>query len=284
MKKNEEKTTPKHTSVIEKKIKNLAIFFCFFVFLGAFSIKNDSFCDFSEDFKNLNELTDTNRAFNSGEKLKYRISYGEKNKKGGVLFAAYAKLSVSSNTMHKRPAYQLTAHGKTTRIFSLFMKVKHSYKSIIDAKKLNTLEYEMEIQEGKFFDKESVMFESDTLLRKLKNNDILGAAYRLRTIPNDSLQKNDTVFFSYYYKNNVYESYVRIIERETIDTKFGKVKTIKCMPLLEKGRLFKDENGAIIWITDDNMHLPIKIELPVLVGSIYATLHSYQNTSIDLKN
>ena len=68
-----------------------------------------------------------------------------------------------------------------------------------------------------------------------------------------------------------------------IETKFGTIKTIKCAPLLEKGRMFRDKYGAYVWVTADNMHIPVKLEIPILVGSIYVTLTKHENTLFDLK-
>lgn len=265
-------------------IKKTLVFLSFLLFFGTFSSKNEGFNGILSDFCQKNCYLENGLKINSGEKLKYKISYGEKNRRRGVLFAAYANLSFTELIKNNELVYSISASGKTNRFFSLFMKVSHFYKSILNTESLNTLEYEMKVQEGKFLDEEKVCFKSDTLLKNIEINDILGTAYKLRAINNDSLKINDTIFFSYYYKNNIYDSYIINLGKETIKTKFGPVKTIKFEPKLEKGRRFKKETGAVVWVTDDNMHLPIKIELPVLVGSVYASLVSYENISIDLKN
>jgi len=115
------------------------------------------------------------------------------------------------------------------------------------------------------------------------SNDILGAFYKLRTIEHEELIKKDTVFFSYYYNNQIFNSHFINLGEETIKTKFGKIKTIKCAPLLEKGRLFKEKYGAFVWVTADEMHVPVKLEIPILVGSVYVTLIKYENTLFNLK-
>jgi len=86
------------------------------------------------------------------------------------------------------------------------------------------------------------------------------------------------LFFSYHYDDQYYQSYLQVLEEEVIKTKFGKINALKMAPLLEKGRVFKSETGALIWVSADSMHIPLKMELPILVGSIYVNLDSYQNT------
>jgi hypothetical protein len=264
--------------------KKSCIFLISVLFFAIFSTKSAVFDDFlpKKQIKLTNKTK--NPSFQGGEKLKYKISYGLQNSNSGLLFAAHAYLHAKDSiTNDSVPVYSLSAQGKTNRVFSWFMKVNHQYRTILDANHLHTIEHKMDIEEGKFFNKEHVFFNEDSSLWNLKTNDILGAGYRLRTIPPDQLALQDTVFFSYYYDGIVYSSYLLNLGEEIINTRFGKLKTIKCSPLLEKGRMFKQETGAYVWVTADEMHIPVKIELPILVGSVYVTLSSYENTLFDIR-
>lgn len=260
------------------------------------------FSIFNEKIKKKEE----NRAFIDGEGLKYKISYGGTNKNKGVLLAGYAHFNLKDSiTIDNVPIYRIKGYGGTTKIFSLFMKVRHSYTSIITKHTLNTIESKMEIIEGKYYNKNHTLFsnkegqecimtknqknnteDSENVIKtdtKICGNDILGAFYKLRAMDHDQLIKSDTIFFSYYYNDQVFNSHFINIGEEIIDTKFGKIKTIKCAPLLEKGRMFKKKYGAFVWVTADNMHIPVKLEIPILVGSVYVTLTKYENTIFDLK-
>ena len=70
---------------------------------------------------------------------------------------------------------------------------------------------------------------------------------------------------------------------ESIKTKFGWIATKKWAPKLETGRIFKDENGMNIWITDDENKIPIKIKTKVLVGAIEFDLIKYSGLKEPLK-
>ena len=266
-------------------IKKLWFFLISIMFLMFFSTKSAVLYNFLPKTQLEHDQQTNNQSFKGGERLKYKISYGPQNSSGGLLFAAYAHLHAKDSIINDSIAvYSLSAQGKTNKIFSLFMKVHHQYKTILDANNLHTIEHRMNIEEGKFFNEDHVFFNTDSSLWNLKTNDILGAGYKLRTISPEQLTLQDTIFFSYYYDKRIYSSYLLNLGEEMINTKFGKIKTIKCSPLLEKGRMFKKTTGAYIWVTADSMHIPLKIELPILVGSVYVTLTSYENTLYDIKN
>ena len=260
--------------------KKKYFFILFFAFFLIFGQKKTPFNDFYVISNQKMGPIFKKNTFRVGETLKYKISYGRKNKRLGALPAANAQLSITDTVYNNKTAYFLNASGKTTKLFSLFMKVEHYYSSIIDTMRLNTLQYSMEIKEGKYMKNTQIIFPTDSI-NPQQNNDLLGLGYRLRKTENLQSQIGDTLFFTYHYEDRYYESYMKILGEEIIKTKFGKIKTLKLSPLLEKGRVFKSEKGALVWVSSDNMLIPLKIELPVLVGSIYVTLDSYENTLSD---
>jgi hypothetical protein len=253
---------------------NYSFFAVFLLFFCCFFAKNAIFLNFLEEKVE-------NKAFQIGEKLKYKISYGKSHKKRGQLLAGYATLLVQEKDHDN---YQLEAFGKTTKFFSLFMKISHQYKSIVDRETLNALTFNMSAQEGKFYTNDSITFNRNDTLQIKSSNDILSTLYKLRATSKLDVENVDTLFFSYYYNNEVFESYVINLGEEIIRTKFGSISTIKWSPLLEKGRIFKDTHGAFIWTTSNSMHIPIKLEIPILVGSIYVTLVSSEETLYNLNN
>ena len=247
----------------------ILLFFAFFTLFGEknkiFSKKNGFFTE--------------KGAFLPGEVLKYKISYGRQGKKRGSLFAANATLSIEESMLNDSTSiYLLKASGKTRRLFNLIMNVEHSYYSSIERKSLNTIKSDMKIREGKYKLEHNAEFHINDSI-----NDILSVLYKLRSIPNTNIEKLDTLFFSYYYSGKIYKSHAIKNGTEELTTKLGKIQTVQWSPLLEKGRVFKQEWGAKIWVTNDQMHVPIKLEIPILVGSIYVNLVSCENTIFELK-
>jgi hypothetical protein len=65
--------------------------------------------------------------------------------------------------------------------------------------------------------------------------------------------------------------------RETIKTKYGKFRAIKFKPLLIKGTLFEAGEKMTVWVSDDPNHIPLRVESPIIVGSVKADMVEFQN-------
>lgn len=234
--------------------------------ISYFNVKN-------KEFDKKNEFFEENLPFFSGEELEYKISYGIKKKKSGILLAAFAKTIIKDTVFHDMKSFTITASGETTRIFSLFMRVKHQYRSVVDKNKFNTLFFSLKVQEGKFNKVRKINYNKNS---NTEYNDILSAIYKLRKIDNSTLNKGDTI--QYYYGKSKTQSTLTVIGRETIKTKFGMINTVKLSPTFPNNRRFKGGDGATIWISDDISNVPVKMEIPLKVGVIYVNLNKYENT------
>ncbi len=254
--------------------KKIILFFL--IVLNIFNSKCQKNTHFDEkiiEFDKKNELFAKKLPFSFGEKLKYKISYGVKRNKSGILLAAFAETNIKDTLFHNIPSFVITARGKTTRIFSLFMKVQHKYKSVVDHKKFKTLFFSFKVQEGKFNKVKKRNYNKNS---NIEYNDILSAIYKLRKIDNSLLNKGDTI--NYSYGKSKTKSILTVLGRETIKTKFGKINTLKLSPTFPKNRRFKGGDDATIWISDDISNIPVKMEIPLKLGVIYVNLIEYENT------
>ena len=76
---------------------------------------------------------------------------------------------------------------------------------------------------------------------------------------------------------------LKFIGKEDIDTKFGTVSTMIFRPLVQSGRVFKEEESLTVWISDDENKLPIRIKASLAVGSIKADLESFKGLQNSFK-
>ena len=53
-------------------------------------------------------------------------------------------------------------------------------------------------------------------------------------------------------------------------------------PLVVEGGLFKSEGSIIIWLTDDEAKMPVKVKSKVIIGSIDAELTAYEGLAGEL--
>ena len=77
---------------------------------------------------------------------------------------------------------------------------------------------------------------------------------------------------------------VTLLPAKIVQTKFGKFKAIKIAPLLVKGTMFDGGERMTIWVTDDENHIPIRIETPIIVGSIKVDMKSYEGLRYPLSS
>jgi hypothetical protein len=67
-------------------------------------------------------------------------------------------------------------------------------------------------------------------------------------------------------------------------TQYGKFNVIKLSPLLVKGTVFNGGEKMVVWVTDDANHIPVRIETPLVVGSIKVDMVSFENLRYPLSS
>lgn len=75
--------------------------------------------------------------------------------------------------------------------------------------------------------------------------------------------------------DEIYKFKLKLLGRETISTEFGSVKTLKFCPIVQDGRVFREEEGITMWITDDKNKIPVKLKAALRVGSMTAELDGF---------
>ncbi|MCS5663983.1 MAG: DUF3108 domain-containing protein [Flavobacteriales bacterium] len=215
-------------------------------------------------------------SFKKGEKLEYKIHYGP-------LAAGIARLEVK--TINNQ--YRFIATGKSTGLFNLFFKVRDSYESIVDKTNLHPNQFYRDVKEGSYKKKESVFFNyklqqaestRDTIPLPKNTQDILSIFYYLRAQNFDTLKVGESFPIQIYLDDEFMESNLYYLGADTIKTKFGWIPCTKWAPELETGRVFKDDYGMNLWISDDANKIPLQIKTKVLVGSIKMDLIKYSGT------
>ena len=81
-----------------------------------------------------------------------------------------------------------------------------------------------------------------------------------------------------FFSDELFPFRLRYMGKETIRTKFGKMSCLKICPVVEVGRMFKDQDDLTIWFTDDGNYLPILVKMDIrIVGAVILKLMKYQN-------
>lgn len=225
----------------------------------------------------------SNTSFNVGEKISYTIYY---NVIGLYVNAGNAQFTVTPTKWEGGSAYAFTALGNSNQRYDWIFKVRDKYESIVDAKTLLPYYFSRSINEGGFHQNQNLTFnqKSNEVLNDRGGTfksadctfDVISAIYAARNLDFSNLQVNDKVYLNFFLDNELFPSYFKYLGKETIRTKFGKFKAIKIAPLLVKGTMFKGGEQMSIWVTDDENHIPIRIETPIIVGTIKVDMKSYE--------
>jgi hypothetical protein len=225
----------------------------------------------------------TNTAFNTGEKITYTIFY---NVIGLYVHAGDAQFTVMPTKWEGDAAFTFTATGNSNRRYDWIFKVRDKYESIVDSKTLLPYFFSRSINEGSFHQNQTLTFNqksNEVTTHKgasFKSADctfdVISAVYAVRNLDFSNLQVNEKVYLNFFLDNELFPSYFKYLGKEVIQTRFGKFKALKIAPLLVKGSMFEGGERMTIWVTDDENHVPIRIETPIIVGSIKVDMKSYE--------
>lgn len=233
----------------------------------------------------------SNTSFNPGEKISYTIYY---NVIGLYVNAGDAQFTIMPSKWEGEPAYAFTATGNSNRRYDWIFKVRDKYESIVDSKTLLPYYFSRSINEGSFHQNQTLAFNQNS--NEVVTNtgesykaanctfDVISAIYAARNLDFQHLQVNEKVYLNFFLDNELFPSYFKYLGREEIRTKFGKFKAIKIAPLLVKGSVFEGGEHMTIWVTDDENHIPIRIETPIIVGSIKVDMKSYEGLRYPLNS
>jgi len=224
-------------------------------------------------------------AFDNGEQFLFKINYG-------FLNAGYATLEVKEATINSKNVFHVIGKGYTTGISKFFFKVEDNYESYIDKETGNPYQYVRKIDEGGYTKNQEGFFnttDNKILVKDYKHNtektfsipkntqDILSSFYYLRNYPNiDKMKAGEFVAIDMFFDDKTTKFRLKFVGREDIRTKFGFVSTMIFRPLVQTGRVFKEEESVTLWISDDDNKVPVRIKASLLVGAIKADLESYK--------
>jgi len=223
----------------------------------------------------------TNDAFRPGEVLKFRIHYG-------IVDAGEATLEVKNDLQNfgGRECYHVVGTGKSVGAFNWFFKVRDRYESVVDKEAILPWLFIRRVNEGGYIINQNVSFnhytdsaKSETKTISIPDNtqDLISSFYYARTIDFTAAKEGDIFQITGYLDDGIIPLNLKFIGRETIESKKGKFRCIKLRPMLQEGRVFKDQEDMTIWVSDDKNKIPIRVQTDILIGSIKMDLEDYSN-------
>ncbi len=156
-------------------------------------------------------------------------------------------------------------------------KVRDRYETYLDKEGLFPWRFEQHIREGGYSRDFSAFFDQRRGIAKTSEgsyeiplyvNDIVSAFYYARLFDYSKMKEGEVFELHNFYKDKVYPLQIIYHGKETIDVEAGKFECIIVEPVIAKGGLFKTKGNIIIWLSDDQLRIPIKVKTKIIVGSI----------------
>jgi len=220
-----------------------------------------------------------NKAFKEGEKLTFDLNYGFVT--AGIAVMEIPRIKKISG----RNAYHVNFEVNSVPSFDMFYTVRDRYESYIDVEGLFPWRFEQHIREGSYTRDFSAFFDQRKGKAKTSEgeyeiplyvNDIISAFYYARTLDYSDMKVNDLINLQNFYKDKVYDLDVKYLGKETIEVPAGKFECVIVEPLVKEGGLFKHEGNIIVWLTDDELKMPVKVRTKIIIGYVEAKLTSYE--------
>jgi len=221
----------------------------------------------------------SNKAFTVGEKLNYDIYYGP------IVAGSAIIATPSFEYYNDRKCIKVEFTMKSAKFFDWFFKVRDYYSSLIDVRGLFPWKFEQHIREGGYkrdfvarFDQSNhtaTTSEGGPYQISPYTQDVVSAFFFARTLDYDTLSIGQMVHFENFYQDKTYPLDVKYLGEETIETKAGHFHCQIIEPIVVKGGLFKNTGRVVVWITNDSLKIPVKVQSEVAIGSVVAELTSY---------
>jgi hypothetical protein len=224
-----------------------------------------------------------NNSFKDGEKLTFKVYYNM----GRIwINAGEAVFSVVSEIFNNHKVFHITGVGKTQKSYEWFYKVNDKYETYIDYETLLPHKFVRNVNEGGFRIYNNVLFNQGIGQAVSTKGvysvpkciqDVLSTIYYARNIDYNKYQPGAKIPFKMFLDDQVYELYIRYVGKEVIETRYGKFNAIRITPLLIEGTIFKGGEKMSVWVSDDENHIPLRVDSPILVGNIKVDMMGYEN-------
>jgi hypothetical protein len=218
------------------------------------------------------------RTFGPGEELVYAVKFGP-------IRAGTATLSVVGvEWANGGRCYRLKSTVRSTGFFSKIFHVDDLTESWMDIEELFSRRYVRIVNEGSYHRHDAVQIDQqrnlafyfpkgDSMPVEPRTQDVLSVLYYARGLP---LEVGESVIIPGHVdrKNSPVE--IRVLKREEVKVPAGVFRCGVVEPILKAPGLFKNEGRITLWVSDDDLRIPVIVKTKVKVGSITAVLESYR--------
>jgi hypothetical protein len=218
----------------------------------------------------------------AGERLDFELKWG-------VMAVGESHLTARAAVMAAgEEAWHLVSEAVSASWIDTFFKVRDRNDAWMAVSDHRSLGYSKDIREGSWRLKEWVHFDYSTMTfrgQRVKKdgepyavegtlpgrvNDILSALYAARLMP---LEPGAVYSMDVNTRKN-WKLDIAVLKREKIKTVLGKKKCLVVEPRVGEEGIFAAKKGKrlLVWITDDELRVPVLLKAEVFIGAVTAEL------------
>jgi hypothetical protein len=261
--------------------------------LCTYSIQNTA-------FSQPNNCSIINRAFRPGESVSYVVSYNV-----FIFWTEVGEVNFKVNEAEilGKPCYHLLGTGMSYPSWDWFFKVRDIYQSWVHPITLKPYAYKRDVYEGGYeidikyifnrskqvaytsSKKTNKPFRRDTIPITSCTYDLMSIIYYARNLDYSIYRPGDTIPVTILLDNELTNIYYRYLGKQKIRVRgFGKFNCIKFSVYLVEGTIFEGGEDMEVWITDDPNRIPLKVNSPILVGSVKARIIKIDGIKYELSS
>ena len=98
--------------------------------------------------------------------------------------------------------------------------------------------------------------------------DMVSCYFYARTLNLKNLKIDTVLSFNSIVDGEIYNLKVKYLGKEPITIEAGQFNALKFCPIVQKGRVFKEEEDLTVWISDDYNKIPLLVKAKIWVGSV----------------
>ncbi|HID70816.1 MAG TPA: DUF3108 domain-containing protein [Desulfobacterales bacterium] len=223
------------------------------------------------------------KAYQGDEKLIFRVSWS-----GGIKIG---ELFMEINRLEdKTERFEIKVSVKDSGMFHFFYPVSDTFVTIVEGAQRLPVSYEVNQKEGRSYRarRYSEYDQEKGEVRYRKNDQEPVVCQTEGGVHNEfssffftrilKLDSGDSVIVPTFADGKRHQVVVRTGELTRLKgTVRGDVNVIPVTPIMKFKGLYNKDGDTVIWFTDDDCRVPVRINSKILIGSLTAELVSYEN-------
>jgi hypothetical protein len=212
--------------------------------------------------------------FKVGERLTYTLQFN-------IIKMGRGYLSVESiDNISGVQSYHIKFQANTHKFADRIFRVRDKIDIWLNKTDLATLKINKEINEGNYhknyytlidYNNSIVITNKDTININGAVRDPYSLLYYFRTIP---LEVGQILDFTTFDNKKLTGFQVIVDDKQTLETPAGKFPCVIVKPFREGKTLLKNEGDMKIWFSDDELRLPVQIQIKLKYGSMLLQLRT----------